>query len=466
MESDAVPGTPRPSLSLVDSIALVVGVVVGAGIFRTPSVIAANVGSELAFLGVWVAGGLVSFAGALCYAELATTYPHAGGDYHFLQRAFGRPISFLFAWSRVTVIQTGSIALLAFVAGDYLAQWFGGGAGTSAVLAAGAVLVLTAASARDARHGTRTQRVLTATKIGGLTLVVAAGLFGGPPAVTIAAESAAGAPQGAALGIAMIFVLLTFGGWNEAAFLSAEVRNVRRDMVGTLLGGLALVTIVFLAANVAYLRGLGLEGIRASDAVAAELMRTVAGDRGAALVSALVAVGALGSANATIFTGARSGYALGRDFRLFRPLGRWAEGTNTPRNALLAQAAVVLVLIGLGAATREGFTTMVEYTAPVFWLFLLLVGTALLVLRVKDPARERPFRVPLYPLTPLLFCAVCLFMLRASVVHTGAGALIGIAVLAAGVPVLLFAGGPGSVPAPDSNTPPARRRLRKREVKP
>jgi amino acid transporter len=166
-------------------------------------------------------------------------------------------------------------------------------------------------------------------------------------------------------------------------------------------------------------------------------MKRALGTPGAQLVSLLVVVAALTSVNATVFTGARTTYALGRDFPRLRFLGRWHAGARTPVNALLVQGAVCLLLVLLGTLTRKGFETMVEYTAPVFWLFFLLTGISLFVLRRRDPGAERPFRVPLYPLTPLVFCATSTYLLYASLAYTGVGALVGVGVLAVGV-ILLF----------------------------
>jgi basic amino acid/polyamine antiporter, APA family len=191
--------------------------------------------------------------------------------------------------------------------------------------------------------------------------------------------------------------------------------------------------------NWAFLRGLGLEGLAASNAAAADLMRNAAGERGARFVSVLVVVSALTSANATVITGARTNYALGRDFRLFDFLGRWHERAQTPTNALLVQGVIALALVFAGSLAREGFSAMVEYTAPVFWLFFFLAGLSLIVLRSKEPDADRPFRVPLYPLTPILFCAACLYMFQSSLTYAGKGAIAGVLVLLAGVPVLLLA---------------------------
>ncbi|MBA3257291.1 MAG: APC family permease, partial [Pyrinomonadaceae bacterium] len=163
------------------------------------------------------------------------------------------------------------------------------------------------------------------------------------------------------------------------------------------------------------------------------------GQHGAQFVSLLVAISALTSANATIFTGARTNYAFGRDFGLFSFLGRWQAPGNTPTNSLLVQGAIALALVLIGTLTRRGFATMVEYTAPVFWFFFFMVGLSLIVLRIKEPDTARPFRAPFHPLLPLAFCASCLYMLQASIAYTGIGALVGVAVLLAGLPVFWLA---------------------------
>jgi APA family basic amino acid/polyamine antiporter len=430
---------PIPALSRTDAIVVIVGIVVGAGIFKTPSLVAASSGSEAAALLLWVAGGAISLIGALCYAELVTAYPHPGGDYHYLGRAYGKPPAFLFAWSRITVLQTGSIALLAFVFGDYASQLFSLGNRSSAIFAALLIIVLTAINLIGLRQGKWTQKILTIAEIAGLLLVVVAGLVVSPAAGVQPAPVDADGPARSSVGLALVFVLLTYGGWNEAAYISSEMRGRRRNLARALLWGIAIITGIYLLVNVALLRGLGLAGMAASEAVAADLMRRWLGETGAELVSVLVAVSAITSANATVLTGARASYALGRDFRVFRPLGRWRSRAGTPGNALLVQGAIALALVLLGSLTRSGFATMVEYTAPVFWFFFLLTGLALIVLRIRDPGTPRRFSVPLYPLTPLLFCASSAYMLWSSLAHTGFGALVGVAVLLAGVPVLFWA---------------------------
>jgi len=407
-----------------------VGVVVGIGIFKTPQVVAANVVSDTAFLGLWLVGGLVTLIGALCYAELGTAHPHVGGEYHFLQKAYGPGLSFLFAWGRMAVMQSGSIAAVAFVYGDYASFLV---PAAPAVHAGLAIVALSALQLRGTELGSRAQLALTIATVVIVSFVAIIGL-----AVVPQSAQMPPTPSSGAAGLAMVFILLTYGGWNEAAYLSGEVRNPRRDIPRALIFGTAIVTVLYLFANYSYLRAFGLEGLRQSDTVAADLIGLVFGEMGAAVVAGIVCVASLSTLNATILTGARSMYALGRSFAPFGALGRHSAGGRSPRNAIIVQAAITIGLVVFGAFTRDGFRAMVEYTAPVFWTFLLLIGISLFVFRWRDPQREIPFRVPLYPVTPLLFCATSLYLVYSSLVYTGMGALIGVAIFLAGIPILLL----------------------------
>jgi len=418
---------PAAALRTLDALGLVLGIVIGAGIFRAPPVVAANATGAGPILAAWLLGGLVSLAGAACYAELAATYPHAGGDYHFLRRALGQAPAFLFAWARLTVIPTGSIALLAFVFGDYAAALVGAPR-ASAPFAALLVAALTILNAVGLRVACRAQNVLAAALVAGLLVVIAVG-FLLPPA----ASAPAPAPARPAFGLAMVFVLLAYGGWNEAAYVSAELRGGRRAIVTVLVLSLAIVTALYVLTNAAYLRGLGLAGVRGSSAVASDLLSRALGRAGGAAIGLLVCAAVTTSANATLLMGSRLVYAFGRDFAPFASLGRWSRRAGSPVNAILLQGGIALVLVGFGALSRRGFEAMVAYTAPVFWLFFLLTGISLFVLRRRDPAAARPFRAPLYPLTPLVFCATCAFLLWSSLAYAGPGALAGVAVLATGL---------------------------------
>jgi basic amino acid/polyamine antiporter, APA family len=335
------------------------------------------------------------------------------------------------------VIQTGSVAVMAYVFGDYASELARLGPYSSAVYAALAVVAITGVQWVGVRASVRMQNALTVAEVLGLLAVIVAGLLIAP-----GATSAAAAPSTPAYGLIMVFVLLTFGGWNEAVYVSAELKDARRRMAPVLIGSLVLITVLYVLANAAYLRVLGLGGTAGSDAVAADLMRIAFGPAGAVLISAFVAIAALTSANATVFTGARTAYALGRDHPQLAALGRWSGTAETPRNGVLLQGAAALGVVLIGALTREGFETAVQYTAAAFWFFFLLVGISLFVLRWKEPDAERPFRVPLYPLTPALFCLTNAYLLWSSITYAASqelnpGAIAGLVVLAVGLVLLI-----------------------------
>jgi APA family basic amino acid/polyamine antiporter len=430
--------TPRANLSVLDGVAMMVGIIVGIGIFKTPALVAANVASEGAALGLWLLGGAVTLVGALVYAELGAAYPSTGGEYHYLARGLDRSVAILFAWARMTVIQTGAIAAVAFVFGDYASQLLSLGAYSQAIYAALSIAAFTLISLAGASPSKNAQLAFTGATILTIGLLVlisfmAGGAAQGSPA---ASSSESG---GGGWGLAMIFILLTYGGWNEAAYISAELQDVRRNMVRVLVLSVAAVVVIYLLVNLAFLHVIGLEGLRASNAIATDLMRRTTGEAGAELLSVVVCCAALSTLNGTIFTGARVYHAVGRDVAAVRALGIWDPDGQKPTNALLLQGAIATALVAFGAVTRDGFQAIVEYTAPVFWLFLFLVGVSFFRLRGREPDRERPFRVPLYPLTPALFCLTCAYLFYSSVAYTGFGALLGLLVLAAGLPLLMLA---------------------------
>lgn len=440
-------GNPGQVLGLSDATAIIVGLIVGAGIFGTPAIVAGAAGSEAMAILAWVIGGLISIIGAMCYAELATAYPSAGGEYHFLGRAFGRSLAFLYGWARLTVIVAGSIAIFAFLFGEYLSRVISLGEHSAAIWAGLIVIVLSVVNYIGIREGKAAQDVFTLLEVAGLVLIVVAGLFLAPalstvePTAATAAAPAASTPWyvGAGPGLAMIFVLFTYGGWNDAAYISAEVKDPKRNMSRALILSISIVTVLYVLVNLAYFRGLGFDAVVRSDAVAADLLKRVWGEFGEKLISIMIAIAALTSVNGSIIVGARSNYALGRDWPILGWLGHWDARHGSPRNATLAQGAIALALVLLGAIQKTGFKGLVEFTAPVFWAFFLLTGISLFVLRWRDSATERPFRVPGYPLLPLVFVAACAYLLYSSIDYHGRNAVVGVAVLAVGALVLLLA---------------------------
>jgi APA family basic amino acid/polyamine antiporter len=433
---------PERRLSAADVAVFVLGIVVGVGIFRAPAEVAANAPSDAMFLALWGLGGVAALAGALCYAELAARHPGIGGEYGFLRRAWGEPVGVLFIWARTAVIQTGSIAAVAFVLGDYAIRLL---PDASPALVAGlAVLAFTLLNLLGVDLARRAQWLLLSLVLVAILGVVAAGGVADPLPPPAATPSSAGS-----LGLALVFVMLTFGGWNEAAYLSGETRDGTRGFVRGLVGGILVVALVYLAVNLAYLAVLGREGLALSAAPAADLAAAAFGPFGETFITAAILLAALSTLNVTILTGGRAMCALGQAVPAFAFLGRWETGRSVPGPALLIQGAVSLLLIAYGAGARDSFGAMVAFGAPVFWLFLLLTILALFRFRARAPG-HRGFRVPLWPVTPLLFAAVCGWMLWSSIGYarflagTAEGASLagwlGIGVLAAGVPLLWLAG--------------------------
>jgi amino acid transporter len=387
---------PAKALTLFDSTCLIVGIIVGAGIYQTAPDVARGAGSAWGVLAIWLCGGVLSLCGALGYAELATAYPREGGDYVYLGRAYGRWAGFLFGWAQLAVVRPGDIAVMAFVFGTYARSLLGG---NELLYAAGAVAALTVINVLGVREGKWTQNLLTVVKLLGL-LAIVVGAFIGTPAPA-AREPAPPLPAS----LALILVLFTFGGWNEMAYVAAEVKDPRRNIVRALVIGTAAVTVLYLLVNAAFLHHLGYAGLTQS--------RAVAGVFGGRLISALICVSALGALNGLIFAGARISYAMGAEHRVFGWLGRWEPRTGTPSRALLAQGAIaVMLVLALGS-----FLNAILYTAATVYSFYLATTLAVIVLRRKEPHVERPFGVTGYPLVPLLFSAVCVFLLYSAIIY-------------------------------------------------
>lgn len=431
--------TPRRLLGPWQTASVVVGMVVGAGIFRTASVVAADLESPLLIYAAWALGGIFALAGALCYAELSSAYPDQGGDYRFLQEAFGDNIAFLFAWSRFAIIFTASAAMLAFVGADYLAQLIPMDQTARAMVGAVVIVILSAINLRGIKTSARSQVALVTLDVVALLALGAAALWliasGAPAPASGSGTEEVFSARG--FGAAMVFVMLAYGGFNDAATLSAEVRRPR-DMTIAMVGGMGAVTLLYLLANWAYVHGLGAAGLAASDAPAAALMLRAFGPLGETLMVAAVGIATLAVINALVIVGGRTLYAAAADEPALGRFAVWDERTGVPRTAILAQAALTLALIAWGAWTRGGFATMVDYMAPVYWLFLTLSALSLLVLRYRRPDTPRPYKVPFFPWMAILFAGGSAFVTFASIAYVGwTGSLISFGMLALGL-VLRF----------------------------
>jgi APA family basic amino acid/polyamine antiporter len=439
------------SLGLWDVVSIMLGIVVGAGIYETPPLVLRNVAGPWEALAAWALGGVLCLIGAFCLAELAAAYPRSGGDYVYLTRAFGPWLGFLFAWFQLSLIRAANIAMMGFVFADYAASITNLPDEWRWLPASAAILVLTALNLLGVVFGKRTQNTLTLAKVIGLGGVLVVGFTwphsGGTGVLPTPAAGPGETPVDLSLATAMVLVLLTYGGWNDAAFVAAEVRGGPRNIARALLVGTAAITLLYLLLNAAFLWGLGFERARHSQAIAADLLGNRLGPWGARAIALLVMISALGAINGMLFSGARIYISLGVDHPLFAWLGRIHQRTEAPWGALLVQSAVSLALLGvvgtpvgralvnhwlmqagLPAVKWEGhggFEVLSVVTTPLFWLFFLFTGLAVFVLRQRDPQLPRPFTVPLYPELPLAFCGICTYMIYAGVTYAQSLQLLG-----------------------------------------
>lgn len=433
MPDRAAPESESSALSVWDAVSLIIGIVIGSTVFKSSGLIFANLPDPWTGLGLWIVGGGLSLVGALCYAELATTYPRLGGEYNYLTRAFGPAMGFLFGWSQLAIIQTGSIGALSYVFAEYAAIVFQLPASQVVWIALAAVIGLTGMNCLGIRFGKRTQNVLSAAKGLGLILLIAGGLS----AAGSASLEVQKPTQQGGWSLALILVLYAYGGWNDAAFVAADLRDRQRNIPRALILGTGVVMVCYLLLNAAYLATLGFEGLRESFQPASDAMKRVFGRSGEQLISVLVMVSALGSVNGLVFSVSRLHATVGADHPVFARLGHWSALTAAPVWSLLVQgtiASVMIVAVGtaggrdaidaaLGAIRAApvpwsryfgGFETLYAASAPIFWLFFLMTGLAYFVLRFRDRGIERPFHAPLFPLCPLLFVGMCLFGLYSS----------------------------------------------------
>jgi amino acid transporter len=455
LETTSPAPSPSTQLGLWDAVSIIVGIVIGTAIFRSPTTIFQNVPGAATALALWVAGGVVSWCGAVCYAELATTYPRDGGDYEYLSRAFGRWCGFLFAWAQLTVIISGNIAVMAYAFVDYGSAIWLHWREHAVWYAIAPIIALTAVNLAGVVAGKLMQNLLSILKVAGLAAIVAAGLLAGAkPRLELAADGIATPVETGNIGLALVFVLYAYGGWIHAGYVAAEVRDQRRNMPRALILGIAAITLIYFAVNAAYLVVLGFEGARETATPAADVMQQAVGRWGSAAVSILVMLSALAAINGMILTGARVYAVWGEDFPQLRWLSTWGR-RGAPIAAILVQSSVALALIllvgtstgraGFDAALAAagiaglpwekyfgGFETLVAGTAPVYWGFCFLTGVAIFVLRFVDRGAERPYSTPFFPLPPIVLCASCAYVFYASLVYARWLALIGFLPMAAG----------------------------------
>ncbi|MBS0207607.1 MAG: amino acid permease [Planctomycetes bacterium] len=410
---------PRPQLSLWDAASIIVGIIIGSGIFQSTPTVARSVPSEAALMLVWALGGLFALAGALCYAELSTAWTAEGGDLVYLSRGYGSWAGFIFAWAQLWIIRPGSVGVLATVFANYAQELWNLGDSGMLIYALGSTLSLTVVNLFGLRRGAWTQNVLSAAKIIGLLAVVVLGLLTPAQPHDPQVSQLIARDISTNWALALIFVLFAYSGWHEMPIVAAEVRDPKHNLFRALLLGTASVAAIYLLVNYAMVHALGLEGLGKSHVPAADVAALTLGDFGRRFVAVLVCVSTLGALNGMTLTGSRLYYALGCRHARFAWLGRWDERRDAPTAALALEAilstSVIVVMWWVYAASGEMFDKLVAFTAPIYWLFLAASISSLFVLRVREPDTPRPFRVPLYPVLPLVVCLVCAYMVYAGV---------------------------------------------------
>ncbi len=428
------PGEPLArQLGLWDATAIIMGIIIGAGIFRVPAAVAGFVPTGGAIMLAWLIGGLLALCGALCYAELAAAMPITGGDYVYLREGYGRWVGFLFGWTKLWVVRTGSIASIAFVFAEYVRYLIPLSPTEMKIVAILAVLLLTGANTIGLRHGSNIQNIFTALKILAIVAIIVLGLAleGGSTAhFSPLWPASVGKNFLGGFGLALIFILWTYGGWNEATYVAGEVRQPEKTLPRSLVFGISGIIVLYLLINCVYLYVLPIEEMQGSPTVAADVLERLVGPRGGQIVAIMVIISTFGALNGLILTGARISYAMGRDHTLFRWLSRVHPRFQTPATAIGFQAIWAIVLIFSGT-----FETLVFYTAFTTWLFFGLVVLALIILRKRRPDMPRPYRVWGYPVIPVLFIAMTLILLLNAVWHAPRESLFGLGFILLGLPV-------------------------------
>ncbi|MEX1181965.1 MAG: amino acid permease [Gemmatimonadota bacterium] len=429
-------------LSPLAATTLVAGAVIGTGIFVSPAIVAREVGTPGLSLLVWLVCGGLAVTGGLCYAELGAAIPRSGGTYAFLARAFRvRWLPFLFGWAMFAVVLTGVMAAVATAfatyAGHFLGRIMPYGVWTQRLVAIGCITLLTVLNCLSVRAGGRVQIVFTAAKVAGVSVLIIAGLlhagdYAGSLGPVLPPDAGA-APIMASFGIAMIVALFAYNGWWYSTFAAAEVRDPERSIPRSIIAGMTIVLVVYALANVVYLLVLPLDVLQASTRPAADAMQVLLGTGGADFISAAVMLSAFGTVNAQLLSIPRIYFAMARDGLFFDRVAQVHPRWGTPAAAIALQGFVASVLALTGT-----FQQIITYTAFPNYLFLSLGVVALMVLRVREPDLTRPFRVPLYPLTPLLFLAVFAWYLFNSVMYSFRDTAVGIGLTLVGLPLYWF----------------------------
>jgi APA family basic amino acid/polyamine antiporter len=400
---------PR-KLGVLDSTAIVIGIVIGSGIFVLPNLIARSLPSPSAILAVWVVAGVLSFFGALAYAELGAMLPATGGQYVYLREAYGPLCAFVCGWTFMLAVLAGGSAWLAVTFSIYAGYFVPLSAPAAKALAIALIAVLSAVNYVGVREGAWTQRAFTGLKIAGLLLLIGAGLL----SPRTAAPAAAATLSEMHFGVAMAACLMAYNGWSYVSFVAGEVRDPQKNLLRSLVLGMAVVALLYVSANIAYLKVFTVAEIAATDRVGAALATRTIGPIGGALVSLTVLLSITGAVNGSILTGSRIPFAQARDGLFFARFGEVHPRFQTPGAAIVYSGIWTAILVLTGS-----YETLYSYSILAAWIFYTMSVGAVFVLRRKLPDAHRPYRMWGYPYTLWLFVAVSVwFMVDAFATQT------------------------------------------------
>jgi APA family basic amino acid/polyamine antiporter len=395
----------RRVLGPFDATCVVVGAIVGVGIFFTPTRVATLAGSGGLTLLAWAMGGTIALLGALTFAELGGLVTGSGSQYRILRESYGPFVAFLYVFCNATAIQAGAIAIIALVCAMNLGVMVTGhvpGTATLTLLATILIVLLVLANIAGVKWGSAIQNLTVLAKILALLAVTAmAALLGKEPVLGSSALESTSVSAGSLLFAALVPTLFSFGGWQHALWIGGEVKNPERNVPRAIVVGVLVVVTVYLLANWAYLRLLGHQGVASSHAVAADAVGAVWPSLGAKVVAGAVAISAFGVLNAQLLSGPRLLYTMARDGRFFRAFGKVHARFSTPWAAVALLGGLALLLLYLTG--QEGVDRLLTGVVFIDGIFFVLTGICIFLLRKKMPDSPRPVRVPLYPVVPALF---------------------------------------------------------------
>ncbi len=423
------------ALGLWETTAIVMGIMIGSAIFIVPAEVTREVGSERAALGGWIISGILSLFGALSFAELASMFPQAGGQYVYLREAYGHLVSFLCGWTFFLAVQSGGISTVAVGFGQYLADFFPINPVQQKLAGSLAIVVLTAINYRGVREAGWLQSVLTGAKVGAMVALVALGfaLAHGPVGGAVKLPTPAGWGFLSSFGVAMVAALWAYDGWNNGTFAADEVKNPERNIPLGLILGTGAVVVIYILVNLVYYHVLPLLTVAESPRVAAEAGTRLFGRSGAHWVSLAIIVAMLGCVNGMILAGARVYYAMARDGLFFRWCGNVHPRFHTPHLSLLFQAAWAILLVLLG--TYEQLFTFVIFAG---WIFYALAALGVIILRRTRPNLPRPYRVSGYPWVPAIFVLAAAVFILNTILARPLESGIGAGIVALGIPAYLI----------------------------